>query len=411
MLGGFSLAALHWINPGRDPIPYLLQFLSRDSVFWALGFIPILLVIAASLTSFLYIRIVTRADTPALIGAVAYGFSVFSLHRAAQVDNAELTVALLPFGLLCLERTNRSVLAGPFFGLASVMTALAFWGFLQEVAYTYLFFGVYALYRSALFARHDNRSWLAPIVVMAAASAVALVFSAPRLITIGHEVGLLARTSTQNYYGYGQVLRFFHEGIYGRYFEEGRLLGHGMNLSEGLQLVSSSALSLFVCIGIARPRDPMPRHWSSVILCIFLVMMPALGHDRRHASYIGRVIQIYILWFDSLRTLMICTSDMAAFVLTRAQRHLVPPRPRPQDTTFHLFALTGVLFLILIPRAMKPFIICLAVPTLRIRDLSLLVLLPLCTLFSIYLAELKTLPIFTRVQQEHHRVLHLCPNF
>ena len=148
------------------------------------------------------------------------------------------------------------------------MTALAFWGFLQEVAYTFLFFGVYALYRSALLARHDNRSWLAPVVVMAAASAVALIFSAPRLITIGHEVGLLRRTSTLNYYGYGQILRFFHEGIYGRYFEEGRLLGHGMNLSEGLQLVFSSALSLFVCLGIARPRILCRDYWSSIILCI-----------------------------------------------------------------------------------------------------------------------------------------------
>src|SRR5262249_55068775 len=27
MFGGYSLAALHWMNPGKDPIPYLLQFL------------------------------------------------------------------------------------------------------------------------------------------------------------------------------------------------------------------------------------------------------------------------------------------------------------------------------------------------------------------------------------------------
>ena len=67
MFGGFSLAALHWMNPGKDPIPYLLQFLSRDNIFWALGFIPILLIIAATLTSFLYIRLVTNTDVPALI--------------------------------------------------------------------------------------------------------------------------------------------------------------------------------------------------------------------------------------------------------------------------------------------------------------------------------------------------------
>ena len=33
------------------------------------------------------------------------------------------------------------------------------------------------------------------------------------------------------------------------------MFGNGINLSEGLQLVFSSALSLFVCFGIARPRS------------------------------------------------------------------------------------------------------------------------------------------------------------
>ena len=400
MFGGFSLAALHWMNPGRDPIPYLLQFLSRDNIFWALGFTPILLIVAATLTSFLYIRTVTNTDAEACVAAFAYGFSVFSLHRAAQVDNAELTVALLPLGLLCLRRTNRKTLAGPFAGLALVMIALAFWGFLQEVAYTFLFFGVYALYRSALLARQDNRSWLAPVVVMAAASAVALIFSAPRLITIGHEVGLLRRATTQNYYGYDQILRFFHEGIYGRYFEEGRLLGHGMNLSEGLQLVSSSALSLFVCIGIARPRSYAEIIGAVLFYAIFLVMMPALGHV---AGTLHISVELYkLIFFGSiLFGLAYLYIRHGSFRIDSAQRPLVPPRPRPEDTTFHLFALTGVLFLILIPEGTEAVHYLFGRADFTHTRLSLLMLLPLCTLFATYLTELKTLPIFTRVQKRH----------
>ena len=58
-----------------------------------------------------------------------------------------------------------------------------------------------------------------------------------------------------------------------------------------------------------------------------------------------------------------------------------------------------MLFLILIPEGNVPFTICLARADFTHTRLSLLVLLPLCTLFSIYLAELKTLPIFARIRQ------------
>ena len=409
MFGGFSLAALHWINPGRDPIPYLLQFLSRDNIFWALGFTPILLVLAAGLTSFLYIRVVTKADMAALVGATAYGFSVFSLQRAAQVDNAELTVVLLPLGFLCLERTNRNVLAGPLFGLASVMTALAFWGFLQEVAYTFLFFGLYALYRSALLGRYHSRSWLAPVVVVAAASAIALIFSAPRLATITQEVGLLSRTSTLNYYsyGFGQVLRFFHDGIYGRYFEEGRLLGHGINLNEGLQLTFSCALSLFVCLGIARPRTYIEAVGAALFYALLLVMVPTrLGYplfQRILGGTFNISVEFYkfIIFGVFLFALMNCGTRYGGLRFLSVQKQLVPPHERPKDTAFHLFALTGVLFLILILEGNEGVYYLFGRADFTHTRLSLLAILPLCTLFSIYLAELRSLPIFRRNQQEH----------
>ena len=186
--------------------------------------------------------------------------------------------------------------------------------------------------------------------MIAAASAVALIFSAPRLITIGNEVGLLHRTTTQNYYGYYQILRFFHEGIYGRYFEEGRLLGHGMNLSEGLQLAASSALSLFVCLGVARPRSYIET------VCTYFILFTVASYDagvrifilpasfRARPPHIGRVLRVYILWFASFRNHIYSRIKNGTFRIIAAQSQLVPPHPRPTDTTFHLFAFTGVLF-------------------------------------------------------------------
>jgi hypothetical protein len=47
MFGGFSVAALHWMNPGTDPIAYLLQLFPRDRVYQGLGYVSIALVLAA----------------------------------------------------------------------------------------------------------------------------------------------------------------------------------------------------------------------------------------------------------------------------------------------------------------------------------------------------------------------------
>ena len=297
-----------------------------------------------------------------------------------------------------MRQADRKTLAAPFAGLTLVMTALAFWGFLQEVAYAFLFFGVYALYRAGLLARSNRHSWIPPILVMVAASAVALVFSAPRLITIGHEVGLLRRTTTLHYYGYYQILRFFHEGIYGRYFEEGHMLGNGINLSEGLQLVASPALSLFVCFGIARPRSCIETVGMVLFYALLLVMMPGLGYSLYQRTF-GRVFYISVEFYEfSLYSLFLFvviryshnSNGSARIAWTPAQ--LVPPDPRPADTTFHLFALTGMLFLILIPEGTRAVYTFSARADFTHTRLSILVLLPLCTLFSIYLAELKTLP-------------------
>ena len=92
------------------------------------------------------------------------------------------------------------------------------------------------------------------------------------------------------------------------------------------------------------------------------------------------------------------------------QKQLVPPRARPKDTAFHLFALTGVLFLILIPRAMKPYIICLAVLTLPIRDCRFWRSSHSVPCFRSIWQSLKSLPIFNQNRTGASRVLYLASN-
>src|SRR6266516_7104403 len=69
MFDGFSLAALHWMNPGSDPIALFLQLFPRDRVYQALGYVSIALVLAACTTAYFYIRDLTGVRIPTAIAA------------------------------------------------------------------------------------------------------------------------------------------------------------------------------------------------------------------------------------------------------------------------------------------------------------------------------------------------------
>src|SRR5262249_10311133 len=255
MFGGFSVPALHWMNQGTDPVAYLLQLFPRDRVYEALGYVSIALVLTACISAYFYIRDLTNTRMPAAIGALCYGLSVFAVHRIAQVDNAFLTLVLLPAAMLAIRRIRSGHLIRPFVGLTFSMTALAFWGFLQEVAYAFCFLAGYALYRAAASWKCDRRAAFAVLIVFGVACVVALLFASPRLITVGSEFLQLARISAPHQRGYEELLRFFHEGFYGRYQSESNQIGNSLslNLHEGLQLVSSTTVALFLCLGAMRP--------------------------------------------------------------------------------------------------------------------------------------------------------------
>src|SRR5262245_4213819 len=254
MFSGFSVAALHWMNPGTDPIAFFLQLFLRGRVYQALGYISIALVLAACITAYFYIRDLTGARIPAAIAALCYGLSAFGIHRIAQVDNAYLTLVLLPAAMLAVRRIRAGNLVWPFVGLTLSISALAFWGFLQEVAYTFCFLAAYAIYRAVVSWKFEPRAALGVLLVVGASFAVCLLFAAPLLITVGSEFFRLSRSTGHFHHpGYQEFLRFFHEGIYGRYFAEAPLVLNSLNLSEGLQVVSSTTVALFVCFGVLRP--------------------------------------------------------------------------------------------------------------------------------------------------------------
>jgi hypothetical protein len=70
---------------------------------------------------------------------------------------------------------------------------------------------------------------------------------------------------------------------------------------------------------------------------------------------------------------------------------LIPATPRPTDTVFHLLAIVVLLVLMLVPEAFYAVYVMFGRSDFSHTRLSILLVLPLCSLFAIYLAELKTL--------------------
>jgi hypothetical protein len=77
----------------------------------------------------------------------------------------------------------------------------------------------------------------------------------------------------------------------------------------------------------------------------------------------------------------------------RIFKRLVPESPRPTDTAFHLFALILTLFVVLVPEGYYGVYLMFGRVDFTHSRLSLVGVLPLCSLFAVYLAELKSLPL------------------
>jgi hypothetical protein len=394
MFGGFSVAALHWMNPGTDPIAFFLQLFPRGRVYQALGYVSIALVLAACTSAYFYIRDLTGARIPAAIAALCYGLSAFGIHRIAQIDNIYLILMLLPAAMLAIRRVRTGNLIRPFVGLTLSMTALAFWGFLQEVAYAFCFLGAYALYRAARSWKSAPRAARGVLIVFGTSSIVALLFAAPRLIALGSEFFQLTRTFSSQYSGYHQLPRFFHEGIYGRYFAEGLLIRTPLNLHEGLQLLSSTTVALFVCFGVLRPSSRSELAAGVLLFAMIFALAPIYSSPASAAWPSQELVNIglYVGILSAIVLLLGATGRYFHFGAA-FRKLVVPATPRPTDTVFHLFALVLILFLVVVHEGYYGVYLMFGRVDFTHARLSLLGVLPLCSLFAVYLTELKSLPL------------------
>ena len=174
---------------------------------------------------------------------------------------------------------------------------------------------------------------------------------------------------------------------------EGFLIGNILNFHEGLQLLSSTTVALFVCFGVARPANRSELVAGLLLFAMILAILPVYRLPAFGTGLSQEFVSV---------ALSVCALSALALLLRGSNRYLrfgaawgrlLPATPRPTDTTFHLFALVVILFLILVPEGSYAVYLMFDRSDFTHSRLSVLALLPLCSLFAVYLAELKTLPL------------------
>lgn len=272
---GIGMTELHYMAPGASPFPYLIALLPQTETFRASNVVSVGLLILAGWVSYLALRPYTVQPLAAVVGAVAYGGSAYAIHRLAQLDASFSILVILPFLLLLVRKTHRSTASTCYLVLAGLWASLVLLTFLQEVAYVALLFGAYALYRSVRL----RDPW--PVLVGGLAFGVGALIGLPRVLTVATDFGELARSSASLETPAIEALRFFGDGLLGRFMGEQRgLLGGSLNVHEGVQLLNSSLAGLcVVAAGLAARSRLMRLLGVTLVVILSIPLMPGWTPD------------------------------------------------------------------------------------------------------------------------------------
>lgn len=292
MFMGFNIYSLPYTFP--NPLTYLAALFPVKDLFWIAGVISCGLLILAGWAAYLFIKDTCGHPFSAFVGAALYEFSTLSTLKVSQNDMSFAVLIHLPLVLLSLRRVRPGNSAACFVGLTFILVSLLYFTFLQKVAYALLLAGAYAVYRSFWL-----RSWR-PSLVFVLSLGVAVTVTFPRLYTVGQEFGLLRRAAVgyevQSFDGLyefqnirpRELLRWFNDGIFGRFPGEAATLGNNINLHEGLLLYTSTFAAFLVLLGLVRfwggwlrltrfKDEDAPFHlWFLILVFTVVLVKPVL---------------------------------------------------------------------------------------------------------------------------------------
>lgn len=287
---GVPLYGLHWMAAGLDPVAALVALFPARDVFRVSGYVSAVHVIVAAIAAYLVLRDIVRSPFPAAVGAALYVCSAFAVHRISQVDPAFAVLIFQPLGLLILRRMRPGRAALGFLGLTGIVVALLGFTFLQEAAYMLIFFGMYVCYRLVVF--RDWRSFVA----LGAAGIVGILLVAPRLGTVVEDIRETSRSATIQGSCPCELLRWFDDGIYGRYPQEAATFQNGINLHEGLQLYMSTFAAGAVLATLLRPRGIVAVLLGGVFLGTLVYVAKPLVTSPQLYDRLGLLAGALVAW-------------------------------------------------------------------------------------------------------------------
>ncbi len=370
MFMGFAASSLHYMVPGTDPMAYLEALFPRQELFRVAGYVSTALLAFAAWAAYLFVRHTCGDRVLATVAAGLYGTSVFAIARITQVDPAFLVLIIVPLAMLVLRRVGPGRLASSFLILGGLLSVLVLVSFLQEAAYALILVGTYGLYRGLRL-----RNWQ-PVAVFGAALVVAIVIGVPRLVTVLDEVRGLDRQGAFHLTCPCELLRWFNDGIFGRFPSEARAIGNaGMNLREGLQLHTSILAALLILTGALRYRGRLESVATmGFLLVLGLVLAPVLG-DRAALAVVGLLLVVHL-----------ARAGLWPLRLAGEPEGSRPMAPQ-EDVAFHLSFVALTLAVVLLEPARWLFHRAFLGLDLTHSRFSLAGLLPVCTLVAVFLGE------------------------
>ena len=248
MFMGLNAAALVYTFP--NPLTYVAALAPAKDLIWAAGLVSLALFVAAGWAAYTFLKDSCRNVFAAWVGATMYQCSALATLKIAQNDMSFAVLILIPLALLALRRVSHANRTRCLVGLAAVLTSMLYFTFLQKALYALALIGAYAVYRT-LWTRSVD-----PMLIAAGAGTTAMIAAFPRLWTVVRELRWLERPalayqagSFESLYTFQnirprEILRWFDDGIFGRFPSEAAALGNNINLHEGLLLYTSTFATL-----------------------------------------------------------------------------------------------------------------------------------------------------------------------
>ena len=330
MFCGYPTSGLHWMVPELDPFAYLQACLPEGSLFQVCGYLSCLLVICAGWSFFALARCFALDVFPGTVGASLYMMSSFAVNRIVQVDWAYALLIAIPLGLMILKRIEPASAVGSnpaaadrnwrnsFLCLVGISVFLIVFTFLQEVAYVFLLFGLFAIHQSL-----RGKTW-APLLILCGAFAAACVISLPRLINVAEDFQLLDRSHAFQTTNTVEILRWFNDGIFGRYVEEAWANGNRLNLHEGCQFYATTFATLLLVVGAIRFGTWLHLATRVVFFGVFTLALWEITDEITVRSWL--LIASYVLvTLSTERTRLLSAALLSVFCIIVLRKATLPP--------------------------------------------------------------------------------------